>query len=401
MTRRTPRPEAFTITELLVVIAVIVLLVAIAVPAFSSLIASSERSLAENQFRVGVSAARDAAIQSESSGDAAAVFLFLNGRTVILPCVAVGQVADLKNLGGSPTDPDNIVMRDIFVPIATIEPVQLPRGWSVRAYAADGTCYDAGAPAPNYSERWYESYDGAGAALSGFGGWVFPENGYFVPTSNGVQASREGSRRQTFIVRFKGGTGELVPAGGATALVFAPLAETGFRTGAVYSTFRADQLRMGAPPNMSLAPSQAAWVRSVLAYRPDIDPPAAPVTDPNRIRRQLLGDQSPDTVMVRPVTELALYQESRLGAGLRVQRLNSKTGTLYADPAATPSVPRLDVNLLTPSPLEQEMSEWITEWVEGRYTFPPNSTRQEDLVPSDARIYTLQRYLGQVQEITP
>ena len=39
---------------------IVVLLIAIAVPAFSNLMSSSERSLAENQFRAGLAAGRDA-----------------------------------------------------------------------------------------------------------------------------------------------------------------------------------------------------------------------------------------------------------------------------------------------------------------------------------------------------
>ena len=73
--RRTVRaalPSGFTLTELMVVISIVVLLMAIALPAFTGMVRDSEKSLADNQLRVAVGAGRDAAIRS-SSGDGAAV----------------------------------------------------------------------------------------------------------------------------------------------------------------------------------------------------------------------------------------------------------------------------------------------------------------------------------------
>src|SRR4051812_14600321 len=119
MSTRHPR-RAFTITEILVVISIIVLMIAIAVPAFSSLIGSSERALAENQLRAGLAAARDAAIQSET-GDGAAVFFFTpGGRISIVACTAVGQIEDqVPPVGAVPT---TNITRDVFAPVPGMEP---------------------------------------------------------------------------------------------------------------------------------------------------------------------------------------------------------------------------------------------------------------------------------------
>ena len=69
-TQSRPADRGFTITELLVVIVIFVLIIGIAIPAFKSMIESSERALAENQLRVGLGSARNAAIQN-ASADAA------------------------------------------------------------------------------------------------------------------------------------------------------------------------------------------------------------------------------------------------------------------------------------------------------------------------------------------
>src|SRR5436305_8362895 len=89
-----PRPRGvrgrrgFTLIELLVVIAIFVLLLALAVPAVSSLMDSSEESMAQNALRSGLAAARDAAMRSSGYDDGAAVFFYEpGGRLSIVPCI--------------------------------------------------------------------------------------------------------------------------------------------------------------------------------------------------------------------------------------------------------------------------------------------------------------------------
>jgi type II secretory pathway pseudopilin PulG len=386
--------QAFTITELLVVISIIVLLIAIAVPALSGLMGSSERSLAENQLRAALAAARDAAIQSET-GDAAAVFLFtLNpsgsgGHITIVPCVVAGQIEDIDDNNQGPSNTNQFRTRDVFVPIPTIEPIQLPRGWSVRAFAPPGTVFDNS----TQMEQWYETYDTGGATAAQTrlkGHWLFPENAFYDPAR-----PKEGTVRQSFIVRFKVGTGELDTSTGATALFFDPVYDTDatFRGQAPYNHYRADQLRI----DTMIAPNAQTFVRRMLGDRPDFltSNPAQ-----MRNRRYLLGDSSLDTVMVRPVTELSLFQEQKMAASIGAGALNRNTGTLYGDAqGATPKRPTLDTSLFASGVTFDEINDRIDQWIEGRYHV--NNQAGSPLVASDARLFTIEHYLGQMQELVP
>jgi type II secretory pathway pseudopilin PulG len=385
----TPR-KAFTITELLVVIGIIVLLIAIAVPAFSSMLQSTERSLAENQLKAAIAAGRDAAIRSEA-GDAATVFFFTpGGRIIAIPCVAVAQIED--------QDQNFDVTREVFVPVVGATPIQMPRGWGVRGFAPSGTLYTGPTAPPNgvaQTERWYESYFG-GAPLPNVseGSWVFPETGFYELQAAAVNNTTRpsGQRRQTFMVRFKSGSGDLDLSTTNTALVFDPVpgdpaAVATFRTSAPYNSYRADQLRILT----SVAPSPAVFVKRLIS---------SPGVNEARLR-QLLGNRSPDTVLARPVTELALYEEARLASGIRARGLNRATGTLYGDPAApaaVPGTPRYDTALLPADITSQaQLSTAIKRWIEGRPGTNPPEVRE----PFDARVYTLQRYMGQLAEVEP
>jgi prepilin-type N-terminal cleavage/methylation domain-containing protein len=388
---RISRPRAFTIIELLVVIGIIVLLIAIAVPAFSSMLQSTERSLAENQLKAAIAAGRDAAIKSEA-GDAATVFFFTpGGRVTAVPCVAVAQIEDFSRHNTTSPTAFPLVTRDIFVPVAGSTPIQMPRGWSVRGFAAPGTTY-TGAAATNNDvdqfEPWYESYFGGTLGPNVAAGcWVFPETGFIDARAAAVNnnTTPSGTRRQTFMVRFKAGSGDLDLSTTSTALIFDPVAGdpatvTTFRTAAPFSNFRADQLRVLT----SVAPSPAAFVKRVINH-PSVTP---------QQRRQLLGDRSPDTVLARPVTELALYEEARLATGIRARGLNRATGTLYGDLM----MPRYDTALLPADISNQaQLATAIRRWIEGR----PGTTPPEVREPFDARVYTLQRYMGQLAEVEP
>jgi type II secretory pathway pseudopilin PulG len=387
------RRSAFTITELLVVIGIIVLMVSIAIPAFSSMLHSSERSLAENQLKAAIAAARDAAIRSDA-GDAAAVFFYTpGGRVTIVPCVAVAEIEDFPrhNINGPSAFP--FVKREIFVPVAGATPIQMPRGWSVRGFAPPGSTYTQAASSTDgvdQFEPWYESYfDGTPQPNVPEGCWVFPETGFYdvTPASINHNTSPTGTRRQTFMVRFKARSGDLDLSNTKTALVFDPVPSTAFRTVAPFGNCRADQLRIVT----SVAPNPAAFVRRVVAH---------PAFTAQHVR-SLLGDRSPDTVLARPVTELALYEEARLANGIKARGLNRATGTLYGDPTKpdmVPTTPRIDTSLLPADITSQaDLATAIKRWIEGRPGTNPPVVRE----PFDARVYTLTRYMGQLEEVEP
>ncbi len=375
MNRSSRAPRGFTITELLVVIVIFVLVIGIAIPAFKSMIESSEKSLAENQLRVGLSAARDAAIQSPAS-DAAAVFFFQpGGRVSIVPCVSVGFLEDNEVSGGVSTGRVG-VSREVFVPLATAAPIQLPRNWGIRAYTPANTVGGTDVTATGDANGWYDSLATGTASPAAEGLWLFPETNFINPAAPNAEA--KGWQRQTFMVRFRNGTGELDAGNRALALVIDPVAAQGFRQNAPFNTARLDQASdLGAAVNRLLE---------------------ANLTGAERLNRiKLIGDVSIDSVLARPVTELAVYNERSLTAALArslgAKGTNRVTGTYYADPATTQG-PALDASLFAPGPDLLEVTRAAGSWIEGRL-----ADDRGTVIETDSRIFTLQRYLGQAQEV--
>lgn len=299
---------AFTITELLVVITLIVILVLIAVPSFQSMIYSSEEGMAETQVRTAVRAARDAAIRSNGGADGAAVFFFEpGGRTTILPCIKVGEMTDWFDATG--TDPNRTIRRDIFVAAPGFAPVVLPRTWMVRGYVS----------ANSFTDAWYgSSYSGLTTnfdqATREQRNWVFPETGFFDDT-----LTSDGFHRSTFMIRFQAGTGALVGASTEPALVLAPRNSAAGRTVAPFNEdgYRADREGREDP---------VKFVRSWLTRKP-----ATTMANLVSDRRAVLGRRSSDMVLARPVMQIAVYNEQKLASALRV-RLDNTSGSLYLDP---------------------------------------------------------------------
>ena len=95
MTRRTHRrkPLAFTITELIIVVAVIGIVATIAVPSFSAMVESTNRSLAVNSIQAAVGVARDLSLRSGRGGDGAVVVVQrANGTVQLIPAVPHSSV---------------------------------------------------------------------------------------------------------------------------------------------------------------------------------------------------------------------------------------------------------------------------------------------------------------------
>lgn len=353
--------RAFTLVELLVVITIFVLLLAIAVPSFSSLIYSSERAQAENQLVAGLNQARSAALTSESTGDSAAVFFFDNGgRLRIVTCVDVGDIPDQDASG-------NEVVRDVFVPVASYPVVQLPRGWSVRGFAPVGTV-DLGS-----GSGWYDKTKGSNREFSSTtGNWVFPETAYYDPTKG-----NEGRDRQTFMIRFQGGTGVLrgdvtVPA---VVLDFSPA--TLFRNSAPWSDYRFDSTD-----------------RPEVLVRRAVARAAADATFKSSSLPKVLGDAATDTVLTRAITELALYDENELAGAIGARGVNNATNSIYGGTKANsvPTEPRIDQSLFGSSFDAAMVPQRINDWILGV---------GEDTKPSDVRLYTIDRYSGQAREVLP
>ncbi len=359
--KETGTHRAFTLVELLVVITIFVLLLAIAVPSFSSLMYSSERAQAENQLVTGLNQARSAALTSESSGDTAAVFFFdNNGRLRIVTCVDVGDLPD-TDLADSP------VTRDVFVPVASYPVVQLPRGWSIRGFAPVGSV-DNGS-----GSGWYDKPNASNRVLSSTtGNWVFPETAYYDPSNTG---QKQGRNRQTFMVRFQGGAGVLRTDVNTPAVVldFSPAAS--FRAVAPWSEYRFDS-----------TDRPEVLVRRAVARDS---------ADPNWDKLPLLlGDDAVDTVLTRSLTELALYDENELAGAVGARGLNKATNSIYGGSKvnSAASFPRIDQSLFGTAFNPGELPTRINDWILGV---------GEDTKPSDVRLYTIDRYSGQAREVLP
>ena len=343
MRTTTNNPRGYTIIEMMVVVGIIVLLVAVAVPSFSAMAYSTERSLAENSLRRAMTAARDVALRSERGGDGAIVFLLEPGEGMrIVPAEQVGSMQDLAGLSNvalPDQDPQPFTIeRDVFVPTPFAESISLPGAWYVRGFAAPGSMVDVRGSGTQLAE-WYNSplYGGnrPGAAPKGEGNWVLPETGLYdkdasFPAAGGGAPSASGpatpSGRQTFMVRFDARTGALSGSRRSSLLVDPrpssadrPDVQPILPDGSSNAWTRVDR-----------ADNLSRWATRVLTD-PDPDANGTPYQAADlRKRFELLGRMSNDTVLVKPVTRLALADERRLARGIRARGLNAQTRSLYA-----------------------------------------------------------------------
>ncbi len=385
-----PSRRAFSLIEMMAVLAILAILLALGVPAIKSMIYSSERSLAENQLRVAMTAARDAAVRS-GGGDGAAVFFYADGRTTILPCVSVGRINDVVHQGATLTT--TIVEREVFVPVEGIEPIRLPQGWNVRGYTAPGVIA-TGTAATDNTDGLYDC-NSMPLTITGDGHWVFPETEFidWDALRTNAQGYNEGWKRQTFLVRFEAGTGNAAISERRPVLVLDPLPIStgeGFRSRPPYNNDPA----LG--PNGENDVTQAASLESFV--RQATSKPFLLGGNPSSLVK-LLGDMSPDTVLATPVSEVALYDEQRLGGAIGATRLNATTKCLYGDPAdrtVIPDEPTIDTTLfagVAVDEIQQRIDAYITRDASGNLPDPS--------VAMEARVFTVQRYMGQMQEVSP
>lgn len=287
------RGGAFTLLELIVIAVILVLLVGASIPAFNAILANTTASLADSSLRIGLANGREAAIRSENRTDSAAVFFFEpNGRVTIIACREVGQLRTRRG--------DRVVPVSVFVPDPFYDPVTLPSNWHAKGYAPAGSITTAGDSQPY---RWYST----DRYQSNRPNWVFPETNFYDDGST-VQGN-DGFARQTFMIRFEGGSGSLSPVRG-DALIFDPIPQTGFRQSGIWSQYRADRVA-----------DRARFVRQLLA----LDLSEAQLED-------LIGDRSIDTVLARPVRQVALYDVRQLAGEVGVSLNNTGTGSLYNRP---------------------------------------------------------------------
>lgn len=351
--------SAFTVTELLVVIVLISILVLVAVPSFQSMVYSSEEALAESQLRGGIRAARDVAVRSSAGNDGAAVIFFdRGGRTTIVPCVKAGELIETTPSANG----TRVSRREVFA--AAGPAVQLPKNFMLRAFLAPQTVTD--------------EYYGFNSASTGYrvneSNWVFPETDFF-----NVESNAAGLDRNTFLIRFEAGTGALVGASTEPVLVFAPRRSSTDRGAVPFSTYRADKDGVEDP---------VRFVRRVL------NAPGLTSQD----KTVLLGRDSSDVVLARPVQQLALYDETRLASALRA-RIDPDSGSIYVAPRQTGDVQQFGgytPKYVDAQPSGIEISR-INDWIEGDTDLDGRFEAGDEGDRPLARLYTMDRYTGSLR----
>lgn len=355
--RHPSRSDAFTLTEIIVVLTVVVIMLAVSIPAFRSTIEGTEASNAETQLRLALATGRDAALHSDRQADSALVFFFEpGGRTTAVVCEHVGTIIDNSGTPVGGVQPQ----RDVFVPVPTFQPMQFPKGWMVRGFVPAGMMTQGGAG----PRDWYEDYGGARPMDPGERNWVFPETGFYDALSRD-----DGADRQSFMVRFSGLTGAIVVGDTREALVLDPRPTASGRSVPPFSDYRFDR---GA--DLALVARRALQndLFRALQSNGGLDPLS-----------RLFGDVSGDTVLCRAVEQVALYKEADLAIALDV-RLHADTGSIYVPGDQPEYVPQVDADRLL-------------EWIEGD-TDPDDPWLGAEDLPV-ARLYTFQRYTAELQPV--
>lgn len=382
MARRTPRATwairarrqslaAFTLLEMLVVVAVMILVAIITIPAFTAMIASSERVRAEENLKRGMTMGHSLALRSGIGRDVAMVFFYEPpGPLTIVACQKVGE---LDSLGlGALFGQGN---RDVFVPMGGVEPITMPPNWVVRGYALPGMI----------DGEWYEPATDGGNSRYPFAeaAWVFPETGFYDP--NLSNPGRDGFNRQTFMVRFEAGTGRMTMSETRAALIVSPRPSSENR--GFGNDLRAD-----------IAPDLEKWVHRVLATTDFDGDPRFTAADLAG-RYALLGDGCGDTVLAKAVSQIALHDERALAADLG-ENVDRQTRCLYRMVNWDPSTPATDPHRPQyPAFIQgnRVTAERISRWIEG----DTNGNR----VPFDgndqpkAQVFTVDRFSGQARPI--
>jgi type II secretory pathway pseudopilin PulG len=212
------RRRAFTLVELIVVIAVIILSLVIIVPAFGRIVESANYSAAVNRVNAAITLARAEAMK----GKQAAVVFFFDLETERTTLYIVERSRTAGALTSRPTrcNPNAFV----FTPVRGIAPITLPVGMGVYGLALNNTPSLAAMGEVcdqrtrelewYYGEAGYDTRTSSGqldAPVERF--WIFPRNDarLFIDDVDWIEAERDpllpewltASRyAETFMVRF-------------------------------------------------------------------------------------------------------------------------------------------------------------------------------------------------------
>jgi len=384
----TPR-RAFSLTELLVVIAVIGVLAYVGLSAFPSMLRASDRTLANNQLRLALGAARDAAIRGDGT-DAAAVFTYdpATRRMSIVPCVKVGTFKDRDPDPARATFPQNSIDRELFVPLANVSSPQLPSGWLI-AGLAEKSMLDAN---PDNPTGWYitsaERPVTDTTKNNAYGAWVLPETDYYNPKTDPSRLANDiPYHRCSFMVRFAARTGVVMTGEAAPAAVLIP---------------RPTALgRLNTPGERALRPDLSdnlvQWSKRLLSRSTTLvngvdGAGAVSVQDV----AEVLGAARLDSVLAASVTSLAIMNADELAKGMGIRANSRETGTPYEiSPEGDPR-PKWDTNAFG-SQSRTLASDNMFKWVMGTLTTPAT---QGKAVTSDVQIFVVQASTGLPEPMT-
>ena len=405
--------SAFTVVELLVVIVIAVLLLTIAVPAFQSTIYSSNRSLAVNALEASSIMARDAALNTGKDGAVVFVYDPEVQRVNIIPAIKVGT---LRETSTAPSGPGGgfasgfgdlpYFDRDVFVPAPVGQVLSIPDYWMVRGYAAPGMLLDIDSRGEE-AATWFNSSmygdDNVNIDLKREAHWVFPETGFFPRNAQVNGGNLDGSlstvnrdlptARQSFMIRFDARTGA-VSRDTRSALFIDPRNSReriyGDQPNSNQQTLRVD-----------LAESLEVWATRVLSS-PDVNGYGlAYGNDDEQLREQLIGTASNDTILVKPVSRVALYDERDLVLGIGARGLNTETQSIYLphDQNDRNVNIQFDTSLFDTSN-EAEIVRRIDQWINGNTTYTTDNDLVIDFEDEPlSRLYLVQSYTGELKEV--
>lgn len=367
--------RGFTLVELFVVIAVALIAIAAALPAFTAMTASSNRSLAENTLKVAVTMARDVTMQSSRGADGAAVFLYdaANKRMRIVAAEYVGTITDTVDGNANLT-----IERDVFAPVLVGETTELPPNWTVRGYVPARFTTTGGGPGFGYD--WYDSDLYATGNAWRRGHWVFPEDGFYDVEGSPASARPVGrTPRQSFMIRFDGRTGQ-IRRDGRESLLIDPRPSSLNRQAdlAGYGVTAGSRNDPGAWLRADWAENLVSWGRRVV-NEPDLSGNGVPYElNDARLRRALIGNLSLDTVLVSDVSRVALYDERDLASALGANQLSRRgagkdTGSLYKTYDPTSGLIAIDYERLfntgsafsASSAGQANLRDSVDRWIDG------------------------------------
>lgn len=400
----------FTVVELLVVVVIILIVLTIATPAFRALLYSSHRSQATNTVNAAALAARELALRSANGEDGAVVFVYdRDGSMRIIPAIRVGSVLEPVTGGGGSTGGGAqglaavpLVRRDVFAPVPQVATFEMPTFWNVRGYAPARSMVEF-VPGERPREDvavWYNSsaYGSTNpdAPAKNEGNWVFPETAFFdVDQQAAAAGPNRPTTRQSFMIRFDARSGG-VSNNREPALFIDPRPSSANRPGGDRPQATDRWLRPDRAENL------AAWAGGLLAS-PPIDSRGQPLRPPytpnaDGVRLSYIGMASNDTILVKPVSRIAVFDERRLAQAIGARRLNSETNSLYEPvaPGSGAANIRIDEELFSNWSSEDDVREQINRWIEGDTT---NDGVIDENDEPQARIFLLRPGTGELAEV--